>query len=625
MTRLEETAQGRLTGMIQDNASHSGFAMETDAVPESETGAAEMPRYISIRWKLLLIYFICVLIPIGLVSAYFYNGLLHRVEQDQRAVLLQSVKRSAESIARDISEAVALSDKMYTDSPLYESLDRAYPDPDDFYKMYESYLKIAWQNILPFNSNIRAFTIYCDNPTVLNGKIVEFIDDTVKNSPWMKLLWQNGENIQLMNYYGANDRPGGPRRQFALLRKLDFNRSYTSYMKLLKIDYDPDMLFQVLSKEDTRDGILYVLDEKNNVIASSSLDVEARIRFADETLPELSRNHFRLEQDITANSGWKVVGIFDADFFSRAFVESRNQIFIVVTLVIAFSIVLIVLMTGSLSRRLSMLARQVQKVEKGELELIGDHSKGSDELGYLITVMNQMISRIHQLVEDVSQARVRQTRIELEKKQAELNALQSQVDPHFMFNVLETIRMKSFLKNEQETARMVKFMSKMFRKLLLWDDDLIKVSDEMEFIKEFLEIQRYRFDDELTFELEIDEAAESCLIPKMVLQTLVENACVHGIEASSSTGKVTIRVERVGDELYCLIRDNGVGLATGKLMQIRSLIANPDQPSGSVGIRNVVRRLMLYYGDDYRFDFRSEEDRYTEVLLTIPVRKVREN
>ena len=582
-------------------------------------------RYISIRWKILFIYVVCILIPIGLVTGFFYNGLLKSVEDDQRNILNQSVHRTATDISSHINDAILLSDKLYADSAFYEALDHNYVDVEEFNKVYDLYLKLAWSKVSSYNMDIYSMNIYTDNRTLKNNDITIYIDDHIKELSWMKEIQNSDDNMKLTSSIGEVNYPSGKNLELALIRRFDYNKSYSYYTKLLRIDFIPDAFFRILRDQEIEEGTLYLFDNKNHIAASSSLAIEPLVRSGSQPTISIGKDQFSLVQEIDAAPGWTVVGVFPTDFFTRAFKQTRNRIIVVVLLAFTFSTVVIIIITNSIGVKLRILEKSMKKIENGDFEPVEDFTKSRDELSHLIIVMNQMSNRIQSLIEDISRSRVRETRIELEKKQAELNALQSQVDPHFMFNVLETIRMKSYLKNEHETARIIKYMSKLFRKLLEWDNDLITISEEIEFIQEFLLIQQYRFDDGLTFEFSIDESSKEYLIPKMILQTIVENACVHGIESNTAPGKIAIQVVHKGNQIFCNISDNGSGLDAQKLEHIRSIIKNPDQPSSSVGIKNVVRRLMLKYDDQYKLSIQSEMNVLTEIELMIPAQKCKED
>lgn len=546
------------------------------------------------------------------VALFFYSEIVKMVDQEQKQIIQQALDRAGNNIQRNIDEAIALSNKLYSDNRMYEILDQTYDGSLQSFDIVESYIKVAWQSILPYNTKVRSFTVYTDNTSLLQCNYIGFISANGQPDRWMEEFAKQGKKISLVSY------PGSVRSQVSFIRRLDYDKYYNRYVKLLKIDFEADMLYQILKSNSILGGVLYVVDESGRTLASSSEIEDSRIRFGEEKQVQVLPDQIKIEQKIGTVSRWKIVGVFNKNYSSKAFVASRNKSLIILALVVAFASLVITFVAGSIFKRVAILAKHMRNIENGEFTQIGDNQKGNDELGYLITVMNQMSLKIKQLIEDVAKARDRQMLIELEKKQAELNALQSQVDPHFMFNVLETVRMKSYLKNEHETARIIKFMSKMFRKLIQWDEDIITVEEEIVFIKEFLEIQRYRFDDELEFDIKASEKALCQKIPKMLLQTFVENACVHGIE---TTGKGCIHVEVItGDgKLRLLIWDNGAGMDQDKLLKIKSLLDNPNQQTTSVGIKNVIKRLQLYFDNNFEFKVSSEVNRYTSVELVLPL------
>ena len=218
-------------------------------------------------------------------------------------------------------------------------------------------------------------------------------------------------------------------------------------------------------------------------------------------------------------------------------------------------------------------------------------------------------------------AQVQQAQLERETNQARFLALQSQVNPHFMFNALESIRLKARVKGEIETAQMIKYMAKMFRNLIEWDDNIITVREEIAFLDEFLHIQEYRFEDEFSYEIHVQEEAYECKIPKMILQPLVENACVHGLEAIEDKRLVDICVttDFTKNMLYLQVEDNGGGMTAEKLEALKVSFQENDEKGKSVGLKNVYRRLSLYYGDHMTFDIESVVGKGTICRICIPL------
>ena len=188
------------------------------------------------------------------------------------------------------------------------------------------------------------------------------------------------------------------------------------------------------------------------------------------------------------------------------------------------------------------------KVEKEQFELI-DISEGEDEIGKLIKRFNLMVSRIKELIEVVFKGQAEKQALELAKKNAELKAVQSQVNPHFLFNTLESIRMRSLIKNENETANIIGELAVLFRKSMTWGDDYITVEKELGFIDNYIHIQRYRFGDKIKYYHYVMDECKKCLVPKLSISTFIENACIHGIETTEKEGVISLTITKDNEYL----------------------------------------------------------------------------
>src|SRR5699024_7083208 len=150
--------------------------------------------------------------------------------------------------------------------------------------------------------------------------------------------------------------------------------------------------------------------------------------------------------------------------------------------------------------------------------------------------------------------------LQLQKQQAQLSALQSQINPHFLFNTLETIRMRSLIKNETETAHIIQNMAKMLRNSITWGKDWVTIEEEVNIIQSFLEIQQYRFDEKLSYEIKIEPTSRLATIPNISILPFVENASIHGIEPKKGRGNIHIEIDKTMEkQLLIEIIDDGVG------------------------------------------------------------------
>lgn len=572
---------------------------------------------LSIRTKLLLIYLLCVLIPTIVFSYAFYSSTVNSARKEELIQLQQSVDRIGAAIDANALGAIELSNIIFPDEAMYEYINMEHADNKQSLDKYNDYMRDAWNRILPYNTNIVVFSVYTNNDTVLNGRHLTRIDSSVMRYDWYEKYMQQDENPVFICHYDEVIASTAQVKSVSFFRKLDYyyNKAYKPF---LKVTFQANMFGKIM-KTESLPGNLYVVNDSDQIAAQSLWSgnnyTEKGLLPFDSV--RIGPGQIVLSTPIKFMSGWKVVCVLNRDFMGNSFSVNWGQIALLVLSVTVFSSAVILAISSSLYKRIALLVDHMGKVSKEEYNLIPEKDRGNDEIGLLITSMNSMITKIRLLIEDVYKAKIRETQLELHKKQSELNALQCQVNPHFMFNVLETIRIKSYLRNEFETSRIVKYMSRLFRKLLLWNDDLISLKEETDFIKEYLEIQQYRFEDELKFDISVDEGLQRLKVPKMALQAFVDNACEHGFSESTGLKQVSISARVEGGAAVLSVFDNGKGMAPEQARDIENV------ESKGIGIKNVIGRLRLYYEEGFRFEIRSVPGEYTQIVLSLDMEAMR--
>ncbi|MGE5629470.1 MAG: sensor histidine kinase, partial [Caulobacteraceae bacterium] len=313
-------------------------------------------------------------------------------------------------------------------------------------------------------------------------------------------------------------------------------------------------------------------------------------------------------------------GFYDTNIVAREFAKMRRETISVASVSMLLAFCCILLVASNITKRTKLVVTLSKDIAQGKFNQISQNEIGKDEIGVLAESFNQMSRQLQTLIEKEYNNRLIKAHLERETVQAKLLALQSQVNPHFMFNTLESIRLKAIAKNEVETAKMVMYISKMFRRLIDWDDDIIPLSDDIKFLTEFLYIQKYRFDDEFEYEVNVDEAAKTCLLPKLIIQPVVENACVHGVESISQNRKIKICITLENKYLHISVSDNGIGIDKPRLSEIKRMLQGGQKLTHSVGLFNVYQRLNLYYGKKFTMNIESQNGQGTKIDIVIPVR-----
>ena len=211
---------------------------------------------------------------------------------------------------------------------------------------------------------------------------------------------------------------------------------------------------------------------------------------------------------------------------------------------------------------------------------------------------------------------------EQKMRQLDLRLLQEQINPHFLYNTLDTIVWLIEGDKADEAVNMVVTLSDFFRLVLSRGKEFISLSEEKQHISSYLEIQEVRYRDILEYQIEIDPALYQYEIPKLTLQPLVENALYHGIKYKRARGCIYVRGEKNGDVLVLTVSDNGIGMEAGELRQLQKEIRRPcRETEKGFGLANVNERIRMYFGAEYGMEIQSEKNRGTIVKLTIPAVK----
>jgi two-component system sensor histidine kinase YesM len=316
-------------------------------------------------------------------------------------------------------------------------------------------------------------------------------------------------------------------------------------------------------------------------------------------------------------NGWEIIGTIDQGEVVKEVRKSRVFILWSGCIMIIIPTAIILIITRSINLRVVQILKHMKKIKTQSFESI-DEEESRDEIGQLTLEFNRMTLQIKTLIDDVYVADIQKKSLELERRAAQLNALQSQINPHFLFNALETIRMRSLLKHEKETAKIIHNMGKLFRSSFAWNKDKVTVKEELEYILCFLEIQKYRFEDKLVYEIDVQPEAYACELPKMLFLPFVENASIHGIEPLKHGGRINIRIIRVDEDLVFTIRDNGIGMSEEQVNKLYRYLDMNETLGDSIGIQNVIYRGRMIYGDRFQFEVDSRPGQGTAIMLRIP-------
>ncbi len=305
-------------------------------------------------------------------------------------------------------------------------------------------------------------------------------------------------------------------------------------------------------------------------------------------------------------TGWTTVALIPKDMLLSDFYKTRNANIIISALFCIIATIMTFMIMSILTRNILKLNKAIKNIDRDSLN-ISIIITTNDEIGQLYQQFNNMVARIKNLIDDIKKA-------EKDKRKLEIKALQSQINPHFLYNTLNTI---NFLA-EIQGAKNIKKVSESLSVLLhinMQDRSFISVGEEIQYIKSYLTIQSYKYSNKFIADFTIEDGVIDCMILKLLLQPIVENAIVHGIAPMQTRGIITIKIFKDENCLKIRIRDNGVGISENKIEELM----HTEVDSDSIGIRNVISRIKLHFGEEYGVSIISEPDIFTVVEVTIPV------
>lgn len=284
----------------------------------------------------------------------------------------------------------------------------------------------------------------------------------------------------------------------------------------------------------------------------------------------------------------------------------RNMTIIVILLASFFAFIITYLISSKITTPIKKLTKLMQKVEEGNLDVVAN-VKRKDEIGALGRSFNSMISELKTLIEEVYKNQI-------SRKEAELRALQAQINPHFLYNTLDVIYWTSRIEGAPKTGEIVNALAKLFRLALNKGNEITTVEKEVEHLQSYIIIQKMRYTEEPDIEVGVDPSIYHCKTIKLILQPLVENALIHGIGELDKKGVIKVTGKIEGEDILFEIIDNGVGM---EVQRIKEIFEGDTEEKKGYGIKNVDERIKLYFGEKYGIKIYSEKGKGTKVEVRI--------
>ncbi len=591
----------------------------------------------SISVKLFVSTALLILVSIFIITLSLYNQYSKSLLEQSSEKAQQIIELSALNIESYLDDLYRLSLSPYYDQNVIDALDKNIDD-SNLISLYrtrtiEDFLDQIL--IIPRHDILRVFIL---TDEIYKGeRMPSSIDNTqvYQDYDWYKKAIETEEPLLVSAHLEQLIK--NPRNiVFSIVRVIRSTHNTNRILGVIKVDANYSSIKSLCNQPDFgKNGGLFIMDTDTQLIHSNVTDFnDVAYNSIYKTIQQgtinpvvttINNNKYLINYVTIKDSNWTMIGITSFNTVNHRILEVKNIANFIALICFVASLLIIILYLHKFLHPLNSIIANIQKIQEGRLDVIFK-TTSNDELSYLADSLNDMVAEWKniftendKLVHQIYEAKYLQ-------KEAQINSLFSQIQPHFIYNTLNMISMLIQTTQYNEAVSNINKLSIMLRGLTHIDKD-IPLKTELEFLDAYLAIQKSRYIDRLDYQIDIDSNLYNYLIPALSLQPIVENSVIHGCESKKTLTIITITSIEEQDYIRLVIKDNGIGMAPSVLSTLRNKLANgteatneiniSDKGSG-IGLINVNRRIKIKYGDHYGIKVYSLIDEGTTVELCLP-------
>ncbi|MFD0682815.1 MULTISPECIES: cache domain-containing sensor histidine kinase [unclassified Paenibacillus] len=581
----------------------------------------------------LLCYVLLILLPASFLLYFYYERSSVILEKEVTRSMLQTMKQTGINLTYQFERVRDTSNSIFMNPNLYKYLDQSEATAPIGQQLVVLKDLRYMMDTAETNGNVFRVRLFVDKSRIYAGELINFFPmDSLKSRPWYNSVIEAGGSIVWVGAYQENYIDRGSAYVLSTARMIRNAQKFDQMTGVLVIDMTEQTVRTILDAvELSKQQVIYMVDSAGIAVSHAdqsllgkpvlSADLRKSITEMDEGIIKIAEGDDAKYAVFTTiqSTGWKLVAEVPAAEISRQAV-TLNRFSSVATLLgvsIMFLLLVFVLLAfiiRGMNRRVQLVIRTIHK--EG-LESLDDRNAASDgHINVLERSVDHLIDKVRNLMEETYKTKVLE-------REAQLRALQAQINPHFLYNTLDTINWIAIGRNAHDISQMIDALAKYFRLSLNKGRDNVSVEDELNLAKVYLEIQQSRFPESFEFTVESDPAIHKHYMPKLTLQPIVENALLHGIRKSKAkSGHIRIAAHQDGEELVLSVSDDGAGMEEEIA---RKLLSEPrpessfDSSGSSYGLYNVNERIRLYSGEGYGLSIRSAPEQGTTVTVRLQI------
>jgi two-component system sensor histidine kinase YesM len=572
----------------------------------------------SIRTRLLVFFILLSAVPaliVGYISFQLsYNTLRAKAIEFSKQTIDQTSYSIDEylSACQEIATLVSSDDRIQTNFRQNKNIEDV--------ERYKNELEInSYLNFINYYSYEDIFGVYAlgNNGTAYKSNSFTFREDDMKSTLDYQEAIESDHRIWSISINGSALVKTVPYESFITLKIPVVDKLSGDNFGIVAVDMKKELLIQTLEKSNIGNDSFLVIANESDYIVIPDEKIEApnidKASIAQKNGISYCMSTEGVEYILIENkllSDWHLIGLLSVkNLQQEAFDITRNILITMFSLSI-FAVILSLGVSSSVSAPIRKLTEQMKKVEQGDLT-VNMESEYQDEIGHLVRGFGNMVKNINELMQKIysDQRQLRKSQLEV---------LQSQINPHFLYNTLDSIVWMARRNKSEDVVKMVIALTKLLRTSLSKGDDIIYIEDEMTHVKSYLIIQEMRYSNKLKYEINVPSDVMCCKILKLTLQPIVENAIYHGIKNNNKPGVVKINCEKRQDKIVFIVEDSGLGMERERVVQLNDMLKNRTNQYG-FGMRNVNERIKIYFGQQYGIYIESEYLHGSKIYISMPI------
>ena len=576
----------------------------------------------SISKKLLLANLFVIVLPLSLLYVFISSRLIEMSSTQYIDTTRNTVMQTASYLSYKLNGAENIADATFYDPEKYRLISQdpdLYSLPDQVFDSWR--LSNYFDSLIIIDETIHIHLYVNDDYYYANEEVIFHPYSRVSGSDWLNSLvdegkesiWINGDKIDssaLIQYE--------QKATLSVVRRVIDQNDYTKTVAVIRVDLPMDNIRQIMQGALSAEGShVWLVDQDGNILVSG-YDNANDIPDAEKTKSyighenwesaTIDNQNYLLSTTPIEQTGLYLIAAFPQSVPRHQSDNIRLQFFFIVMIVMLAAVLMSWRFTKTISSRLNGIMMRMRLVRKGDMEPI-EEQQLNDEIGELANTYNYMVEQINKLAAE---------RYELgrEALRHEMSALQGQIKPHFLYNVLDLINLTALKEGLSDVAVLVRMLARFYKIGLNKGKDTILVRDELEHVSIYLEMQNKRFDDRIKYTIDVEEEIQKAHMLKIIFQPIVENSIIHGIlPFKNKQGLVNISGKIHDDNIIFTVSDNGSGIEQEKISDIL------DKEGSGYGLYNIHRRLCIFYGTKYGLEIKSVKDEGTTVIFKIPYKK----